>query len=163
VTDRILLPGSYDPVTVGHLAVIERAAKMAQTVYVAIFVNPDKSYTFSLEDRLAFLRAACRHLPNVRVVSDSGMVIDFVRRMEISLIIKGVRNESDFLYEREMADFNRRGAGVETLLLPCEPALREVSSSELRRRLSSGEPIAELLPKGVAELVKKAYGAGARS
>ncbi len=149
----VCIPGSYDPVTLGHLSLIEHAARTADVVYAAIFINPDKTYRFSLETRLELLRLACRPYPNVRVVSDSGTVADFARRNGVSYLLKGVRNETDFFYEQEMADVNR-SRGVETLLLPAAPALREVSSSEVRRRLDRGEGGAELLPPEVERALK---------
>ena len=149
----ICIPGSYDPVTRGHLSLIEQASRIGDVVYAAIFINPDKTYRFSLEDRLEMLRIACRPYPNVRVVSDAGTVADFARRNGVSYLLKGVRNETDFLYEREMADVNR-SRGVETLLLPSEPALREVSSSEVRRRLDENEEKDTLLPPEVEAYLK---------
>lgn len=159
MTGAILVPGSYDPVTAGHLAIIEQAAKMADTVYAAIFVNPDKHYRFPLPLRLRLLRQATAHLPNVKVVSDGGRVVDFAAEHGVSLLVKGVRNEADFLYERKMADYNR-AFGVETLLLPSPPHLREVSSSALRAALDRGEPLLPYLPSGVAALLEKALASG---
>ena len=144
----ICIPGSYDPVTLGHLSLIEQASRIGDLVYAAIFINPEKTYRFSLDERLELLRIATRPYPNVRVVSDGGTVADFARRNGVSFLLKGVRSEADFLYEREMADVNR-ARGVETLLLPAHPALREVSSSEVRRRLDAGEPEGGLLPPEV--------------
>lgn len=149
----ICIPGSFDPVTRGHLSLIERASRMADVVYAAIFINPDKTYRFSLEERLELLRIACRPYPNVRVLSDAGTVADFAKRNGVSYLLKGVRNETDFLYEREMADVNR-SRGVETLLFPAEPELREVSSSEVRRRLDANEAKDALLPPEVEAYLK---------
>lgn len=148
----ILVPGSYDPVTRGHLYLIEQAAKMADTVYAAIFVNPEKVYRFPLEKRLALLREACAHLPNVTVVSDGGWVADFAKNHGVSFLLKGVRNEADFAYEREMADYNR-ARGVETLLLPAPPELREISSSALRAAIDRGEALRALVPENIAALL----------
>ncbi len=154
MSGAILVPGSYDPVTRGHLYLIERASKMADTVYAAIFVNPEKTYRFPLETRLALLREACAHLSNVVVVSDGGRVADFASSHGVSLLLKGVRNETDFLYEREMADYNRE-RGVETLLLPAPPELREISSTALRTAFDRGEPLSPYLPERVAALLQK--------
>lgn len=153
----ILIPGSYDPVTLGHLALISQASKMADKVYAAIFINPDKVYRFPLEVRLAFLREACAEYPNVEVISDSGTVADFSRTHGVSYLLKGVRNEADFLYEREMADVNR-SRGVETVLLPTPPELREVSSTALREALERGEDLSPYLPARIAEMVQKYLG-----
>ena len=144
----VCVPGSYDPVTLGHLSVIREASRLADVVYAAIFINPDKTYRFPLDTRLEMLRLATKDLPNVKVVSDAGTVADFAKANGVSYLLKGVRNEADFLYEREMADVNR-SRGVETLLLPALPTLREVSSSEVRRRIDSARPTDELLPPEV--------------
>ena len=144
----VCVPGSYDPVTLGHLSVIREAARTADVVYAAIFINPDKTYRFPLEARLEMLKLATKNLPNVKVVSDAGTVADFAKAHNVSYLLKGVRNEADFLYEREMADVNR-SRGVETLFLPALPELREVSSSEVRRRLDGGKSKGDLLPPAV--------------
>ena len=144
----VCVPGSYDPVTLGHVSVIREASRLADVVYAAIFINPDKTYRFPLDTRLEMLRLATKDLPNVKVVSDAGTVADFAKANGVSYLLKGVRNEADFLYEREMADVNR-SRGVETLLLPALPTLREVSSSEVRRRIDSARPTDELLPPEV--------------
>ena len=150
----VILPGSYDPVTLGHIAVIREAAKRFDEVYVVAFVNPEKSYRFPLETRLSLLRAACSHLPNVTVVSDGGRVVDFAAANGVSAILKGVRSEVDFLYEREMADVNR-SRGVETVLLPTPPELREISSTALRAALDEGRDLSPYLPARIAEMVQK--------
>ena len=149
----ICIPGSFDPVTRGHLSLVDYASRIADVVYAAIFINPDKIYRFSLDERLSLLRLACRPYPNVRVVSDSGAVADFARKNGVSYLLKGVRNEADFLYEQKMAAVNR-ARGVETLLLPAAPELCSVSSSELRRRLDEGEAYGELLPPEVEGALK---------
>lgn len=154
----LLLPGSYDPVTRGHLAVIDLAASLAQEVRVMIFINPDKHCLFSLEQRLSFLRLALKDRANVTVGASSGMVADYCREHGVTAILKGVRNETDFLYEQRMADYNR-AHGAKTLLLPSPPDCAAVSSSEVRRRLESGLPIGELLPEGLASAVTAAYSA----
>ncbi len=157
MSGAILIPGSYDPVTRGHLAIIAEASRMADKVYAAIFINPDKTYRFPLEARLAFLAEACADYPNVEVVSSSGTVADFSREHGVSYLLKGVRNETDFLYEREMADVNR-SRGVETLLLPTPPELREISSTALREALDCGRDLSPYLPARIAEMVQKYRG-----
>lgn len=152
MTGAILVPGSYDPVTLGHLSVIATAAGMAEMVYVVIFVNPEKECHFPTERRLDFLRAACAKFPNVRVSYDGGMVADFAAVYGVSFILKGIRDERDFLYERAMADYNRAN-GIETVFLPSSPELRGISSTEVRRRIDAGEPLDGLLPAEVINLL----------
>ena len=152
----VLLPGTYDPLTRGHLAVIKTAARNFDEVRAVIFVNPDKTCLFPLSDRLEFLRLATAGLPNVTVGSSDGLVADYVRENGLSFIVKGVRNERDFTYERGMADWNA-AHGAKTLFLPSPEDVREVSSTELRKRLEKGLPIDELAAPGTADAILAAY------
>ena len=152
----VLLPGSYDPVTKGHFAVLSFAAQHFDAVHAVVFVNPDKECLFPLSDRLAFLRLAAAPFPNVTVDADQGLVADYVKRKGIDLIVKGVRDERDFLYEAGMADWNA-AHGAETLLLPASPEVRAISSTTLRERLAKGEPIDDLAALGTADAILSAY------
>ena len=149
----VILPGSYDPVTVGHLEVIRRAAREFDEVYAVIFVNPNKKYRFSLEDRLRMLSLATEELDNVLVSYSSGLVVDYMRDHGIEKIVKGYRTEADLPWEREQADFNRRH-GYETLLWRCEPEYERVSSTAVRDALDRGDDASPLLPQPVLEYIK---------
>ena len=155
---RIMITGSFDPVTIGHEDIIRRAASIFSDVRVVVFLNPEKPGMFTPEERLRLLTLACAKYPNVTADLDTGMVIDYVKREEISLILRSVRDEKDLPYEMKMAEFNRTGSGVETLLLPADPALTDISSSELRRRITENEDYFSLLPeeirKETEEIVK---------
>ena len=96
----VLLPGSYDPPTVGHLSLIERAASEYARVHAVAFVNPEKKYTFTHEERVEMLKRTCAHLPNVTVGYAEGLVIDYAKKHGATLLIKGYRNETDLAYER---------------------------------------------------------------
>ena len=146
---RVILPGSYDPVTVGHADMIRRAAERFDEVYAVLFVNPEKTYTFSLDDRLRMLTLAAEPYDNVLVSFGAGLVIDYMREHGIERIIKGYRNERDLAYERQMADWNLTHGGYETELWPCEDALREVSSTAVREALRRGEDVSAYLPAPV--------------
>ena len=152
----VLLPGTYDPLTRGHFAMIENAANLFDEVRAVIFVNPDKTCLFPLSDRLEFLRLATADLPNVTVGSSEGLVADYVRENGVGFIVKGVRNERDFIYERWMADWNA-AHGAKTLFLPSPEDVREVSSTELRKRLERGLPIDELAAPGTSDAILAAY------
>ena len=156
---RVMITGSFDPVTRGHEDIIRRAAALFPDVRVTVFLNAEKAGMFSPEERLRFLTAVCDKYPNVTTDLDTGMVIDYVKREGISLLLRSVRNEADLAYEMAMADFNRHGSGVETLLLAADPALADVSSSEVRRRIRAGEEYFSLLPTEICgeieEIVKK--------
>ena len=156
---RVMITGSFDPVTVGHEDIIRRAAALFSDVRVTVFLNAEKAGMFSPEERLRLLKAVCAKYPNVTADLDTGMVIDYVKREGISLILRSVRNEADLAYEMTMADFNRHGSDVETLLLAADPALADISSSEVRRRIRAGEEYFSLLPaeirEEIEEIVKK--------
>lgn len=152
----VLLPGTYDPVTRGHFAVIEQAAKKFADVRVVIFINPDKTCLFSLSDRLSFLRLATAGLKNVTVGYSDGLVADYVKENGVDFIVKGVRNARDFVYERQMADWNA-AHGADTLFFPASPDLCEVSSTALRERLEQGLPIGDLAAPGTADAILAAY------
>lgn len=150
----VILPGSYDPVTLGHLDMIRRAAAEYREVYAVIFRNPEKQYTFSLADRLAMLMLATEDLPNVLVSESDGLVIDYAHDHGIDLIIKGYRNETDFLYEKKQAQWNSEHGGIETLLWQSAPAFSGISSTEARKKLKNGEDPSDFLPGKVIEFLK---------
>ena len=150
----VILPGSYDPVTVGHLDIIKRAAEQYDEVYAVIFVNPEKTYTFSLEDRVRMLMLATDELDNVLVSYSNGMVVDYMREHGIEKIVKGYRNDTDLEYERKQADFNLAWGGYETELVKCREGLEAVSSTEVRERIIRGEDISDLVPAAVADYIK---------
>ena len=151
----VILPGSYDPVTIGHLDVIKRAAKEHDEVYVVIFVNPEKTYTFSLDDRMRMLMLATDELDNVLVSYSNGMVVDYMREHDIDKIIKGYRNDTDLEYEKKQADFNLVYGGYETELVKCREGLETVSSTEVRERIKRGEDISDLVSAPVAKYIKE--------
>lgn len=151
----VILPGSYDPVTLGHLELIKKASVEYDEVYAVIFVNPDKEYTFSLDDRVRMLFLATDELPNVLVSYSNGLVIDYMREHGIDTIIKGYRNDTDLEYERRQAEYNLRYGGYETILLPADDGYENISSTEARRRIESGENLEDLLPKSVIKYIKE--------
>ena len=146
-----LFTGSFDPVTLGHEDIIRRIAALFDKVTVAVFINKDKAGMFSFAERERLLTKVCAPYPNVRVTHDDGMVADFVRREGIDLIVRSVRNEKDFAYEREMAAFNNAHSGRDTLLLFADESLASLSSTEVRQKLASGEDVRKLLPASIWE------------
>ena len=149
----VILPGSYDPVTIGHLDIIRRAAEKFDEVYVVVFTNPNKKYRFSLEDRVKMLILATDELENVLVSYSDGLVIDYMREHEIEKIIKGYRTDADLPWEREQAEWNLSHGGYETEFWKCREGLEGVSSTAVRAALDKGEDT-ELLPKSVLEYIK---------
>lgn len=154
-TAPVLITGSFDPVTRGHEDIIRRVSEKFDRVRVTVFQSDTKVGMFPHECRLSFLRAVCAKFGNVEVDVDHGMVADYVKREGISLIVRAVRDPSDALYEAEMAEFNRRASGVETLLLFADPTLRAVSSSAVRQGLREGKDVSALLPTEIADDLKE--------
>ena len=124
---------------------MRRAAKLFVRVTVGIFINPDKNYLFSLEERKEMLRLCTAELPNVDVDVDSGYVVDYCKRNGILLLIRGIRSGNDLPFERMTETYNRE-RGVETLLFLADDSLSGVSSSEVRRRILEGEDLAPVAP-----------------
>ena len=154
---RALMPGSYDPVTVGHLAVVETAAARFSEVTVAVCINPQKEGLFAFPDRVEFLRLATAHLANVRVIFSDGMVADLARDGGYDCIVKGIRNDTDRRYEEEMAAYNLARGGVPTELLPADPSLATVSSTAVRYALARGEALRGLVPEAAEAAILAAY------
>ena len=148
----VILPGSYDPVTNGHLDIIRRAAKEYDEVYVVVFNNPKKSYTFTLDERVQMLMIATDDLENVLVSCSAGLVIDYMRDHEIEKIIKGYRTEADLAWEHEQAEWNLKNGGYETELWKCSEGMENVSSTAAREAMRKGGPL-DMLPDGVREYI----------
>ena len=153
-----IVPGSFDPITNGHLDILRRAAAEYDVVYLAVMINSSKQYLFSIEQRAEIAEAATRELQNVKVISSEGMLWKLAKELEADAIVKGYRNQSDYEYELEMAKFNEEHyPKVKTVLLKANPELEELSSTALREKLSENESIEGLMPKSAAELVYKFY------
>lgn len=150
----IIIPGSYDPVTLGHLDIIKRASEKYEEVYAVVFTNPNKTYRFPVEDRARMLLLATEELENVLVSYSNGLVIDYMVDHEISKIIKGYRTELDLPWELEQAEWNKKHGGFDTELWKCREGLEEVSSTRVREALDSGASVENLLPKPVAEYIR---------
>lgn len=150
----VILPGSYDPVTLGHLDVIKRAAREYDEVYAVIFTNPEKTYTFSLEERVKMLILATDELDNVLVSYSSGLVIDYMREHGIEKIIKGYRNDEDLEYEKRQAEWNLKNGGFETELWQADEEKREISSTLAREMIKSGENLSQILPEKVISFIE---------
>jgi pantetheine-phosphate adenylyltransferase len=145
-TRRCVCPGSYDPVTLGHVDVIRRAGALYDEVVVAVLHNPAKRGTFAPEERRDLIVEACADLPNLRVELFSGrLLVDVCRELDATAIVKGLRGSTDFAYELPMALMNRHLTGIETVFLPGDPALGHVSSSLVKEVARYGGDVTGLV------------------
>jgi pantetheine-phosphate adenylyltransferase len=146
---RVVCPGSFDPVTNGHLDIITRAASMCDEVIVAVLSNPSKNPLFSVEERVEMLREVLKEQPTVRVAWFQGLTVDFCRANHVSAIVKGLRAVSDFDYEMQMAQMNYSQAGVETLFMTTNPLYAFLSSSLVKEFAKYGGDVSGLVPEMV--------------
>ena len=143
-----IFPGSFDPFTIGHLDIIQRALPLFDTIIVAIGNNREKSCMFSLEERLDNIRKVFKTNPHIEVVTYSGLTTDLCREKGAGFILRGVRTPSDYEYERNIADINRTIApDIETVLLFADPSLSVISSSMVRELNAFGKDITPYLPQ----------------
>ncbi len=155
---KALISGSFDPVTVGHYDLVMRAAKMFDEVYVTEFVNSSKNGFFSAEERLCMLKAAFAGVPNVRVDSFGGLLVDYAREHGIGTVVKGARTASDFDYEQSLALINRSlEAELDTVIIPTKAEYMHVSSTMVRELIRYGCDYTKSVPAGVAPLIAEFY------
>lgn len=148
----VLCPGSFDPLHLGHLDVIEQASALFGSVIVATMHNPAKpSGMFTLDERMELIRESVAHLPDVKVESFAGLVVDAAKAFGADFLVKGLRTAGDFEIEQQMAQTNFAVAGVRTVYLPCAPALSYVSSQFVREIARHGGDVRNLVPLPVAE------------
>jgi pantetheine-phosphate adenylyltransferase len=145
-----LCPGSFDPVTLGHLDIIERTARHFDDVIIAVIRNPQKTQSlFSLEERQAMLKEALSHLDNVRIEFFKGLLVEFAKEHGADAIVKGLRAVSDFDYELQMAQMNQRLSGIDTFFLSTSPQYSFLSSSLVREVARFGGDVSGMVPKHV--------------
>ena len=144
-----LCPGTFDPVTNGHLDIVTRAAQCFDAVIVGVLENPSKQPLFALSERVAMLEEACADLAGVRVSSFDGLLVEYATAQGASAIVKGLRAVSDYEYEIQMAQMNHRLAGVETLFMPTSPKWSFLSSSLVKEVARFGGDVSGLVPDHV--------------
>ncbi len=155
MTLTALCPGTFDPVTNGHLDIVGRAARLFDRVVVAVVENPDKEPLFSASERVGMLREAVSELDNVEVASFSGLLVDYARSREVGAIVKGLRAVTDFDYELQMAQMNRHLGEVETCFVPTSPRWSYLSSSLVKEVARFGGDVSSLVPEHVARRLKE--------
>lgn len=146
---RAVCPGSFDPVTKGHLDIVVRASRLYDEVVVAVLVNPSKAGLFTIEERMDMIRQVTADLPNVRVDSFRGLLVDFCRDHDIAVVVKGLRAVSDFDYELQMSQMNNRLTGLETLFVATNPEYSFLSSSLVKEVAKWGGDVTGLVPDAV--------------
>ena len=146
---RAVCPGSFDPVTNGHLDIFRRAAAIFDELVIATGTNLSKSRLFDPDERMEMLSDVCAELPNVRVMGFTGLIVDFCREIDAQAIVKGLRGGNDYEYELPMAQMNAHLTGVETVFIPTNASLGYVSSSLVKEVASLGGDVSALVPPAV--------------
>ncbi len=149
----VVCPGSFDPITLGHVDVIERTAACFDEVIVGVAQNSAKNHLFTPQERVELAKAALAHLPGVKVEALTGLLVDFCVAHGARILVKGVRGAGDFEYETDMAQWNRSLKDIETLLLPTAPEWSYLSSTKVREVATLGGDVREYVPAVVAERI----------
>lgn len=155
---KVLYPGSFDPITNGHMDIIQRSSKIFDEVNIAVVRNKQKQSVFSLDERVKMIEKSCEHLKNVKVYSFEGLTVDFAKKIGCTTIIRGLRAVSDFESEMQMSLANKKLNGdLETIFLVSDGKYAFLSSSIVREIASYGADISELVPIEIAELIRRKY------
>jgi len=146
---RVVCPGSFDPITFGHLDIIKRASELFDEVVIAVLVNTTKKTLFTVDERLEMIRDVTAELPNVRVDSWKGLLVDYCESHEVQAIVKGLRAVTDFDYELQMSQINLQLKGIETLFMATAPAHSFLSSSLVKEIATFGGDVSAYLPASI--------------
>ena len=151
-----IVPGSFDPMTLGHLDIVKRATALFDKVIVAVMVNDSKKYMFSMEERLEIAKLTCEGIENVSVIADDGLLVSLAEREGACAIVKGARNAQDYVYEEKMARYNAlKNPNVQTVLLVCDSTLSNISSTEVRERLEKNRDISDIVSQNAIKYILK--------
>ncbi|MDR3268091.1 MAG: pantetheine-phosphate adenylyltransferase [Tannerella sp.] len=143
---RAIFPGTFDPFTVGHQSLIERALHLVDEIIIAIGINQNKNNYFSLEQRVASISHLYKDEPRVKIQAYESLTVDFAQQVEAHFILRGIRSINDFEYEKNIADVNRKLTGIDTFILFTEPDYTYISSSIVRELLSFGKDVSGFVP-----------------
>lgn len=152
---KALIPGSFDPITIGHIDLIKRASKLVDELYVAVMINNDKKYSFSTEERILQIKKSLNGIDNLKIVQSDGLTVDLCKDLGCNLLIKGVRTNADYEYELKMANINfLLNDGIETVLLFAKPEFSGVSSSLAKDIIKLNGDASKFIPKQIYQEVK---------
>ncbi len=156
---RAIYPGSFDPVTFGHIDIIRRASKIFDEIVVGILYNPEKSPLFSVEERVKMLEEVTYDLPNVKIDSFSGLLVDYTKKNNIQVSVRGIRGVSDLEYEMQTAQYNSQLSNeeLETVFLATSPEYSYISSSGVRQVAGFHGNLSPYVPESIAKLIKEKY------
>lgn len=146
---RAVFPGSFDPITLGHVDIIQRALPLFDELIIAVGVNTEKKYMFSLEQRMAFIANSFVEEPKIKIMSYTGLTVDFCKKAAVDLIVRGLRNPADFEFEKAVAHINRKLSGIETLFLLTAAETSSISSSIVREIIKNNGDYTLLVPPAV--------------
>lgn len=146
---KAIFPGTFDPFTIGHQSVVNRALSLVDELIIAIGVNNQKSGYFSIEKRVEIIQQLYKNEPKIKVDTYNCLTVDFVEKINAQLIIRGIRSISDFEYEKNIADVNRKLTGIDTFFLFTEPEYTHISSSIVRELLHYKKDISSFIPKEI--------------
>ena len=152
-----IVPGSFDPITFGHLDIIKRGAKLFDEIVVAIGDNPDKKALFSVHERIELIKYCLKGIENVRVESYSGLTVDFADKIGATTILRGLRNAHDMQYEAQIAITNKSVSGIETMFLITSPEHAFTSSTLIRQVAAMGGDVNPFVPAEVAKRIKSRH------
>jgi pantetheine-phosphate adenylyltransferase len=152
---RAVCPGSFDPITNGHLDIVERASALFDEVIVVVGINQSKNRLFEPDERVEMIREVSAHLPNVKVDTFRGLLVDFCVAHDVKVIVKGLRAVSDFDYELQMGQMNHSLAAVDTLFMPADPHYSFLSSSLVKEVATYGGDVSGLVPEAVLRRLRQ--------
>jgi pantetheine-phosphate adenylyltransferase len=155
---RAVCPGSFDPITFGHLDIIERASNQFDELIVAVFVNRKKSGLFTIEERMEMIRENVSKFKNVRVDSGDGLLVEYCKKNSVQAIVKGLRAVTDFDYELQMAQVHTQASGVETMFMATSPTHSFLSSSIVKELAFFGGDVSSMVPANVNQALKARAG-----
>ncbi len=151
--NKAVFPGSFDPITLGHVDIINRALPLFDELQIAIGVNVDKKYMFDIDTRMQMIKDVFKDEPKIKVVHYTGLTVDFCYQNDLSFILRGLRNPADFEFEKAIAQTNRKLGQIETLFLLTGPETSYISSSIVRDIYRNGGDVSELVPKEILKFL----------